>query len=91
MSDVSIYINPMKEIWPTRAYLCTTPRCLKTLRPPRDARRFLFHAWNMRIQQCLFQKFTSKKTLSVEKPSRDEAIKISPKQKSLKPILWMYY
>ena len=32
--------NPMKKIWPTRAYLCTTPRCLKTLRPPRDARSF---------------------------------------------------
>ena len=28
----------------------------------------------------------TKKTLSVEKPSRDEAIKISPKQKFLKPL-----
>lgn len=29
----------------------------------------------------------SKKLLSVEKPSRDEAIKISPKQKFFKPLL----
>lgn len=29
---------------------------------------------------------SEKKLLSVEKPSRDEAIKISPKQKILKPL-----
>ena len=59
----------------------------KSLRPPRDDRRFRFTLETNNLNYNLM----IKKTLSVEKPSRDEAIKISPKQKFLKPILWMYY
>lgn len=50
-----------------------------------------FHAWNMLDNNLnLNYNLWVKTLLSVEKPSRDEAIKISPKQKFLKP-LWMYY
>ena len=84
MSDSTI--NPMKESDPhvlTFAPLRVVLKPCDHLATTAGFVSRLKHAYST----MFILKIYVKKTLIVEKPSRDEAIKISPKQKFLKPIL----
>ena len=87
MSDSTI--NPMKKSDPhvlTFAPLRVVLKACDHLATTAGSVSRLKHAYSVMFNLKKLRQKNSK----CRKPSRDEAIKISPKQKILKP-LWMYY